>query len=340
MILTRRLEVQMEQHLADEQAGFRRDRSTVQQILALRFLAEKARRKGKKIYNCFVDFQKAFDSIDQEVAWAVLRSYGVNNRLVELLNDTNKYAEAAVKINNDIGDWFNTNKGTRQGDPISPLVFISDLERAMDGVKEKCKGISIQGVNINNLRFADDIDVMEENAEELTRTVQCLSDDCKPYGLRMNLDKTKSMVFGSNDIEKRIEVDRTMLENVSEFTYLGSTFTFDLDCKRGVTLRFAKAKAVLVALEKIWKSKSITLRSKLAILQTCVFSGALYACETWVLTKEISRRIAAFERICFRKLLRIGWTQEMKNEELYRKIGLRESLLQKVIKRKLQLCSF
>jgi len=69
--------------MADEQAaGFRKDRSTVQQILALRLRAEKARRKGKKIFNCFVDFQKAFDSIDQTVTWAVLESYGADYQLV------------------------------------------------------------------------------------------------------------------------------------------------------------------------------------------------------------------------------------------------------------------
>ena len=65
MILTERLRSQIEEHMVDEQARFRKDRSTVQQILALRPIAEKARRKGKKIFSCFVDFKKAFDSIDQ-----------------------------------------------------------------------------------------------------------------------------------------------------------------------------------------------------------------------------------------------------------------------------------
>ena len=90
MILTERLRTQIEEHLADEQAGFRKDRSTVQQILALRLIAEKARRKNNKIYNCFVDFQKAFDSIDQSITWAVLESYGVDNKLIRLLKETHK----------------------------------------------------------------------------------------------------------------------------------------------------------------------------------------------------------------------------------------------------------
>ena len=96
MILNRRLQTQVEEHLADEQAGFRKDRGTVQHILALRLLVEKARRKGRRIYSCFIDFQKAFDNINQEVAWEVLKSYGVNHTLIDILKDINENAEAAV----------------------------------------------------------------------------------------------------------------------------------------------------------------------------------------------------------------------------------------------------
>jgi len=73
--------------MADEQAEFRKDRSTVQQIIALRLIAEKARRTCKEIFNCFIDFQKAFDSINQTVTWAVLESYKADHYLGRLLRD-------------------------------------------------------------------------------------------------------------------------------------------------------------------------------------------------------------------------------------------------------------
>ena len=75
----------------------------VQQILALRFLVEKARRKGKRIYSCFIYFEKAFDNINQEVAWKVLKSYGVNHTLIDILKDINENAKAAVRIQNELG---------------------------------------------------------------------------------------------------------------------------------------------------------------------------------------------------------------------------------------------
>ena len=173
-------------------------------------------------------------------------------------------------------------------------------------------GISIQGMRINNLRLADDIVLLEENPEDLSGTIERLRNDCRPYGMMLNLSKTKTMVFGERNMEETLEVNGEEIQNVEEFTYLGSTVTYDLDCKKEMTLRFAKAKGVLMALGTIWKSKEISLMSKLATLRTCVFSTALYACEAWVVTAKIQRRILAFERICYRKVLRIGWKQKIR----------------------------
>ena len=269
MILNRRLQTQVEP-LADEQAGFRKDRGTVQQILALRLLIEKARRKGRRIYSCFINFQKAFDNVNQEVAWEVLKSYGINHTLIDILKDINENAEATVRIQNELGNWFRRSKGTRQGDPISPLLFITILERAVDGVTSSNTGISIQGMRINNVRFADDIVLLEENPEDLSGTIDRIGINCRPHDIMLNLWKTETMVFGERNMEETLKVNGEEIQNVEEFTCLGSTVTYDLDCKKEVTLRFAKAKGVLMALDAIWKSKEILLMSKIAIKNMCV----------------------------------------------------------------------
>ena len=84
--------------MADQQTRFKKNRSTAQQILVLKLIADKARRKSKKIFNCFVDFQKAFDSINQTMTWAVLESYGTDHQLVRLLKNINENAQAAVRV--------------------------------------------------------------------------------------------------------------------------------------------------------------------------------------------------------------------------------------------------
>jgi len=106
-------------HLSDEQAGFRRDRSTVHQILLLRLTAEKEKRKRRHVINCFMDFQKAFDLIQHHVIWATFRrSEGVGTRLVEILQNISEKAKSAVRVGGELKDWLRTMVGytTRRSD--------------------------------------------------------------------------------------------------------------------------------------------------------------------------------------------------------------------------------
>ncbi|CAM4876466.1 unnamed protein product [Rotaria socialis] len=163
IVLLNRLKNHLDPYLSEDQAGFRKDRSTVHQILTLRLLAEKAKRQGKKIYNCFIDFQKAFDTVKHKIIWAMLKSYGVDAKMITLLQKIYEKSQSAVRIGRDNEEWFRTDVGTRQGDPLSPLLFIAYLERVMDQVRQNTCGINISGILINNLRFADDIDLIDED---------------------------------------------------------------------------------------------------------------------------------------------------------------------------------
>src|SRR6218665_1421348 len=153
----------------------------------------------------------------------------------------------------------------------------------------------------------------------------------------MNFEKTKTMVFGEKEPTGKLLIDGRHLENVEQFTYLGSNTTYDLDNMREVRTRPAKATAALKAMEKVWKSRSIEIETKKRMLQTCVFSILLYGCEAWVVTKELEQRIMAFERKCYRKIRKIGWTQKVKNIDLYGRIQLKEYIMQKLIGRQLGL---
>ncbi|CAF1667422.1 unnamed protein product, partial [Adineta ricciae] len=193
IVLMNRLKAYLDPYLSEEQAGFRRDRSTIHQILMLRLLAEKAKRQGKKIYNCFIDFQKAFDTIKHKIIWATLKSYGVDTKIITLLQNIYEKSQSAVRIGNDYGEWFQTDVGTRQGDPLSPLLFIVYLERVMDQVRQNTCGINVSGILINNLRFADDIDLIDEDLSSLQRQVELTKTAAEQSGLIVNINKTKTM---------------------------------------------------------------------------------------------------------------------------------------------------
>ena len=119
--------------------------------------------------------------------------------------------------------------------------------------------MKISGPRINNLAFADDIDLIEEDALRLEETTRTLNEEGKRYGLNMNFEKTKTMVFGEKEPTGKLLIDGRHLDNVEQFTCLGSNTTYDLDNMREVRTRLAKATAALKAMEKVWKSRSIAI---------------------------------------------------------------------------------
>jgi hypothetical protein len=337
MVLLNRLKNRLDPYLSEEQAGFRKDRSTIHQILTLRLLAEKAKRQGKKIYNCFIDFQKAFDTIKHKIIWATLRSYGVETRMVTLLQRIYENAQSAVRIGKVNGEWFRTDVGTRQGDPMSPLLFIAYLDRVMDQVRQNTCGVHIGGISINNLRFADDIDLIDEEINSLRSQIELTKNAAEQAGLLLNTKKTKIMVFGEKSIADRIQVAGETIENVDRFEYLGSLLTWDNNCSEEVKRRIGKATGTLASLKHIWKSKKLSTESKLKILTTCVFSVLLYASETWTLKEADKKKLLAFEMRCYRRILRISWRDMIRNEDIRKKISRQKTIVDTIKKRKLGL---
>ena len=133
LILLQRLKECVELYLSEEQAGFRSDRSTVQQILALMLIAEKALQKqDMPVYGCFINFQKAFDSVSQNMIWAVLQSYRVGTKLTRILKPIYVSAKAAIQNGSKISKWFKPEKATHQGDSLLPVIFITLLEMVQE----------------------------------------------------------------------------------------------------------------------------------------------------------------------------------------------------------------
>ena len=334
-VLLNRLKSHLDPYLSEEQAGFRKDRSTVHQILSLRLLAEKAKRQGKKMFNCFIDFQKAFDTIKHKIIWSTLESYGVEPKMVTLLRQIYEKAQSAVRIGKECGEWFHTDVGTRQGDPLSPLLFIAYLDRMMDQVRQNTCGVQIGGMSINNLRFADDIDLIDEDFSSLQRQIELTKEAAEQAGLLLNTNKTKIMVFGDRKLGNSVQVAGKTIENVEKFEYLGSLLTWDNNCSEEIKRRIGKATGAMASLKHIWGSKKLSLDNKLKVLTTCVFSVLLYASETWTLKQNDRKKLLAFEMKCYRRVLRINWRDMIRNEDIRIRISKEKSIVDIIKKRKI-----
>ena len=166
-ILQARLQQSVNHELPDVQAGFRKGRGTRDQIANIRWIMEKAREFQKNIYFCFIDYAKAFDCVDHNKLWKILKEMGIPDHLTCLLRNLYVGQEAAVRSRRRTTFWLQIGKGVRQGCPLSPCLCNLYAEYIMRnaGLEEAQAGIKIAGRNINNLRYADDTTLMAESEE-------------------------------------------------------------------------------------------------------------------------------------------------------------------------------
>ena len=259
--------------------------------------------------------------------------YTISANLARTIEQLYDKATSAVQMNGSIGEWFRTTVGVRQGCLLSPTLFNIFLEQIMSDALEEHDGeVSIGGRNITNLRFADDIDALAEEEQELEALVESLDQTCTRYKMEISAEKTKLMTNSANGIQREIKVKGQKLGTVTSFKYLGAVVSDD-GSKPEVLSRIAQATAALTKLKPIWRD-NISLGSKVKPMRS------LYACESGTLTAELEKRTQAFEMRCYRRLLNISYKDHVTNEEVCRKIqaaiGEYDELLTLAKKRKLR----
>ena len=157
----------MNSELPDVQAGFRKGRGTRDQIANICWIMEKAREFQKNIYFCFIDYAKAFDCVDHNNLWKILKEMGIPDHLTCLFRNLYAGQKTTVRTGHGTTDSFQIGKRVHQVCILSLYLFILYAECIMRnaGLDEAQAGIKISGRNINNLRYADDTILMAETEE-------------------------------------------------------------------------------------------------------------------------------------------------------------------------------
>ena len=176
-------------------------------------------------------------------------------------------------------------------------------------------GIKIAGRNSNNLRYADDTTLMAESEEEPKSLLMKVKVESEKVGLKLNIQKTK--ILASSPITSW-EIDG---ETVSDFIFLGSKITADGDCSHEIKRRLFFGRKVMTNLDSMFKSRDITLPTKVHLVKAMVFPVVMYGCESWTVEKAECQRIDAFELWCWRRLLRVPWTARRSNQYILKEIS-------------------
>ena len=241
------------------QAGFRKGRGTRDQIANIHGIIKKAGEFQKNIYFCFTDYAKAFDCVDHNKLWKILKEMGMPDHLTCLLRNLYAGQEAAVRTGHGTTDWFQIGKGGCQGCILSPCLFNLYAEYVMRNARldEAQAGIKFAGKSINNLRYADDTTLMAESKEELKSLLMNVKEESEKTGLKLNIQKTK--IMASSPITSW-QIDGETVGTVVDY-FLDSKITSDGDCSHEIKRCLLFGRKVMTNLDSILKSRDITLAS-------------------------------------------------------------------------------
>ena len=188
-----------------------------------------------------------------------------------------------------------------------------------DALEDHEGTVSIGVRTITNLRFADDIDGLGGQEQELVKVVNHLEEASSAYGMQISEEKTQLMTNNTNGISIDITIDNKKLETVRSFNYLG-VLVSDEGSKPEVLSRIAQTTAAVVKLKVNWNDKNIAISCKIRLMRSLAMSIFLYACQTWTITADIERKIQTLEMRCFHKLHGISCRDHIANKEV--KAGL------------------
>nr|KAG5714221.1 hypothetical protein BaRGS_018438 [Batillaria attramentaria] len=333
-ILLERMREAVDPMLRDQQAGFRRNRSCADQIASLRIIVEQSLEWNSPLYINFIDYEKAFDSVDREALWKLLRHYGVPGKIISLIQCTYQDMSCRIAHAGQLSESFEVKTGVRQGCLLSPFLFLLVIDWIMKTTTAGRKN-GIQWTlwtQLDDLDFADDLALLSHSHSQMQDKTTCLEATSAGTGLRINRKKTELMKINTT-ANTPVTVGGEPIREVESFVYLGSVVDGQGGTDQDVTARIGKARAAMVMLKNVWASKVFSIRTKLCIFNSNVKSVLLYGCETWRTTKTMQQKIQTFLNTCLRRIFNIRWPEKIRNEELWERAG-QEPVAKQILRRK------
>ena len=320
-MLLNRIQPTMEKILRKNQNGFRKGRSATSQILTIRRIIEGVKNKNLTAALLFVDFSKAFDSINRTKMKKILEAYGIPDETVSAIMMLYKNTKACVRSPDGDTNIFEIFAGVLQGDTLAPYLFVIcldyvlrtsvDLHAELGFTLSKRRSRRYPPINITDADYADDLALLSGTVNGVSELLHSLEKSAADIGLFVNAKKTKLMQFNCDGAVKT--KSNLPVETVNNFAYLGSNTE---STATDVNIRIAKAWYALKKLSIIWNS-NLTDEIKKGFFRAAVESVLLYGSSTWTLTKQLESKLNGNYTRMLRAVLNKSWRDHITNKELY-----------------------
>ena len=245
--------------LVEEQNGFRVGRSCQDHIFSLHNLVHGRKAQGLDTFAVFIDFRKAFDSVNRQLLWNKLQiNFGISGPFLELLKGLYSQVSSCVKINGDFSDWFEIDAGVKQGCILSPLLFSMYINDLVLDIKSLNLGIPIDLELLTALLYADDVVVFAQNPTDLQSILNCIDLWCNKWGISINHQKTKALHFRharKSRCDVSLFIGSKCIEFCHQYKYLGYWINEHLNLSESLQKVFDRAYKALGLI--IAKSKSL-----------------------------------------------------------------------------------
>ena len=319
VINTRLLEyVTKENILGYEQVGFRPKHSTLDHIFALHVISHFYISQGKQLFCAFVDYSKAFDFIDRTYLWQKLLDSNINGKVLQVIRNMYENAKSHVSVNNNLSDPFPCQMGVRQGENMSPLLFAMFLNDFKSFLKDKYNGLKKLSASILKelnmyfkifcLLYADDTIILAESPAQLLKALDALYLYCNKWSLKVNVDKTKIMIFSKGKVTKHksFKFGTNKIEVVHDYIYLGTKFNYNGKFQIAMAKQVLQAKKAKFGLLAKVRQLNLSVDTFIELLERLVVPVLLYGSEIW--GYENPKQLQVMLNHTMRRFLRLNKT--------------------------------
>jgi hypothetical protein len=250
----------------------------------------------------FIDFMAAYDTIRRNEVYKAMAELGIPLKLIRLVKATMTGTASQICVQATLSEPFEIHSGVRQGDALASLFFNVALEKAI-----KDSGIQIGWhifqKSVQLLAYADDTVLLGKTRSRPEETLLDLETAAGRIGLKINQDKTKYMVICARmpNLSELI-IDQYKFEQVTGFTYLGTNINKENNLTEEVRSRIAAANRKYFSLQKHFKSRFVSIATKIQLYKTEVQPVAMYGAECWTLSRTKERVLDVFERKILRRI--------------------------------------